>query len=128
MQPLPALAKASPAYLPDLARALNNLSIRQAETGDRDAALATITEAVRSTALWPQPAPPPTCPTSPRSLNNLTRLSGHLPATVNDDPWQQAIAAFDDPLPRAELRAHYAQALEQRKVRRRSRPAGQCGG
>ena len=55
------------AYLPDLAMSLNNLSNRQADTGDRDAALATITEAVdirrRLAADQPRRL---TCPTWPR--------------------------------------------------------------
>jgi tetratricopeptide (TPR) repeat protein len=41
------LAQANPAaYLPDLAMSLDNLSNRQADTGDRDPALTSITEAV----------------------------------------------------------------------------------
>ena len=44
------------------------------------------------------------------SLNNLAELSGEAPAAA-DGFWQEAIAAFSDPLPRAELRAHYAHAL-----------------
>ena len=35
------------AYLPNLAMALNTLSIRQSATGDRDGALASSTEAVQ---------------------------------------------------------------------------------
>ena len=60
------LAAANPAaYLPDLAMSLNNLSNQQSNTGDRDAALTSITEAASTTASWPRPTPPPTCPTSP---------------------------------------------------------------
>ena len=63
------LAAASPAFLPDLALALNNLSDQQSGTGDRDGALASH----RSRPAPPgpgRPTPPPTCPTS-RSLNSL---------------------------------------------------------
>ena len=106
-----ALARASPAYLPGLASALNNLSLRQAETGDRDGALTRITEAIGYYRALALASPGAYLPDLARMLNNLTRLSGHLAATEGDAPWHQAIAAFDDPLPRAELRTHYAQAL-----------------
>ena len=46
------LAAASPAFLPDLAMALNNLGIRYSE-GDGAEALTTTEEAVHSTGNWP---------------------------------------------------------------------------
>ena len=62
------LAQASPAaHLPDLATALNNLAIQQGETGDRDAALATITEAVSSLPR-PGPGQPRRPPARPRHI------------------------------------------------------------
>ena len=44
------------------------------------------------------------------ALNNLSHALEHS-ATGGGDPWVQAIAGFDDPLPQAELCAHYARAL-----------------
>ena len=68
-----ALAQASPAaHLPGLASALNTLSNRQAEAGDRDAALATITEAVSIHRALAQASPAAHLPGLATSLNNLS--------------------------------------------------------
>ena len=105
------LAQASPAaYLPDLAMALNNLSNRQSETGDRDGALASSTEAVQHYRDLAKASPAAYLPNLAISLNNLSHALEHS-ATDGGDPWVEAIAGFDDPLPQAELCAHYARAL-----------------
>ncbi|MEE1757532.1 hypothetical protein, partial [Streptomyces sp. SP18BB07] len=50
------LAQANPAaHLPDLAMSLNNLSVQQSGTGDRQAALGSITEAVELRRTPPAP-------------------------------------------------------------------------
>jgi hypothetical protein len=90
--------------------ALNNLALLQAETGEQDCALATITEAVGHYRTLAQASPAAHLPNLAMVLKNLTRISCHQPAE-NDASWQEAIAAFDNPVHRAELRAHYARAL-----------------
>ena len=90
--------------------ALNNLSVRQSETGDRDGALASSTEAVQHYRALAEASPAAYLPDLATSLNNLSHLLEHS-ATGGGDPWGEAIAGFDDPLPQAELCAHYARAL-----------------
>ena len=55
-----------------LAELLERVSERAGNAGDRDAALAIDHRGRRATTGWPRPTPPPTCPTWPRSLNNLS--------------------------------------------------------
>ena len=67
------LAAARPdAFRPDLAMSLNNLSVRLADLGRREDALAAIEEAAGSTGSWPRPARTRSGPTWPMSLNNLS--------------------------------------------------------
>jgi Tetratricopeptide repeat len=67
------LAGANPAaYLPDLATSLNNLSVQQAETGDRQAALVSITEAVDIRRELAGANPGAYLPDLATSLNNLS--------------------------------------------------------
>jgi hypothetical protein len=89
--------------------ALNNLSNRQNETGDHDAALASITEAVQHYQALAQASPAAYLPHLASALNNLSR--GMERSTTGSGPWVEAIAGFDDPLPQAELRTYYARAL-----------------
>ena len=58
------LAAANPAFLPDLASALNNLGSRYSEVGRRQDALAPPRKPSGCTGSWPRPTPP-SCPTSP---------------------------------------------------------------
>ncbi|MFF0061389.1 hypothetical protein ACFYRC_07545, partial [Streptomyces sp. NPDC005279] len=106
-----ALAQASPAaYLPDLAMSLNNLSIRQSDTGDRDAALASITEAVEIRRALAQASPAAYLPDLAMSLNNLSIQQSNT--TMVSAVWEYAITALEaHPLAQAELRAHYADYL-----------------
>ncbi|MFJ9847582.1 tetratricopeptide repeat protein [Kitasatospora sp. NPDC101155] len=67
------LAEANPdAYLPDLARALNNLSIRLAEAGRREEGLAPIREAVEIRRVLAAANPDAYLPDFAGSLNNLS--------------------------------------------------------
>ncbi len=67
------LAEAQPAaFLPDLAMSLNNLSGRQSDTGDRDGALASITEAVTHYRRLAEAQPAAFLPDLAASLNNLS--------------------------------------------------------
>ncbi|MFJ5899798.1 tetratricopeptide repeat protein, partial [Streptomyces sp. NPDC093064] len=68
-----ALAEASPvAYLPNLASSLNNLSIQQGKAGDRQAALASITEAVEIRRTLVEANLAAYLPDLAGSLNNLS--------------------------------------------------------
>ena len=105
------LAKTSPAaYLPNLAALLSNLANWQRAAGDSEGALASITEAVSHYRTLAKTSPAAYLPSLATLLTNLTRLLGHS-LTTGSDPWAQVIADFDNPLPRAELRASYALAL-----------------
>ncbi|MEU3921238.1 hypothetical protein AB0E79_24785, partial [Streptomyces sp. NPDC029004] len=57
---------------PDLATSLNNLSVQQSNTGDRDAALTSITEAVQIRRAQVQANPAAYLPDLAGSLNNLS--------------------------------------------------------
>ena len=66
------LAEASPdAYLPDLAAALNNLGVRLAEAGQRQAALAAAQEAVTIRRQLAEASPDAYLPDLATALNNL---------------------------------------------------------
>ena len=105
------LADTNPAaYLPDLAGSLNNLSIWHRQTGDRDAALASAAEAVQHYRALADTNPAAYLYNLAASLSNLALLLDK-PLTADGDPWVQIIAAFDNPLIRAELRASYAHEL-----------------
>jgi hypothetical protein len=94
----------------DLAGLLDQVSIRLSQAGDRQGALASITEAVRIRRALAEASPAAYLPNLAGSLNNLVRLL-NSPLATNEDPWREVIADFSDPLSRAELRAGYAQTL-----------------
>jgi anaphase-promoting complex subunit 5 len=105
------LASARPAiHLADLAVSLSNLAIVQSIAGDRPAVLTSITEAAALYVTLARAAPATHLPRLVTTLNNLVRVLGE-PLRTDRDPWVTAIAGFEDSLPRAELRANYAQAL-----------------
>jgi hypothetical protein len=106
-----ALADASPAaYLADLAASLNSLSIQQRSADDQAAAIASGTEATALYLTAARSDPATHLPHLVMTLHNLSRIPGEAPGP-DRDPWITAIAGFDDPLARAELRVNYAQAL-----------------
>ncbi|MFE5902176.1 hypothetical protein ACFQ67_32885, partial [Streptomyces sp. NPDC056488] len=73
------LAGANPdAYLPDLAKALNNLSLRLGEVGRRAKALAAIEEAVRYYRALAEANPDAYLPDLARSLANLSARLGEM--------------------------------------------------
>ncbi|MFJ7148939.1 tetratricopeptide repeat protein [Streptomyces sp. NPDC100445] len=74
-----ALAQADPgAYLPTLARVLNDLSVRLVEVGRREEALATIQEAAGHYRTLAEANPDAHLPTLATSLNNLSNLLGEV--------------------------------------------------
>ncbi|MFJ3827610.1 hypothetical protein ACIPWI_06535, partial [Streptomyces sp. NPDC090046] len=71
-------------HLPNLATSLNNLANHQAETGDRNSALTTITEAVTIRRALAQASPAAHLPNLATSLSTLARLA----------PTRDAVAAY----------------------------------
>ncbi|WP_037666605.1 hypothetical protein, partial [Streptomyces afghaniensis] len=63
--------RSNPPHTPDLATALSNLANRQSETGDRQAALTTATEAVHHYRTLTQANPAAHLPNLATALNNL---------------------------------------------------------
>lgn len=106
-----ALADANPAaYLADLVASLNSLSIQQRSADDQAAAVASATEATALCLTAARSDPATHLPHLVMTLHNLSRVLGEALGT-DRDPWITAIADFEDPLARAELRVNYAQAL-----------------
>ncbi|MBD0675155.1 tetratricopeptide repeat protein [Streptomyces sp. CBMA156] len=86
-----ALARADPdAYLPDLARALNNLAVRLGEAGRRAEGLAAIQEAVGHYRVLARADSDAHLPDLARALNNLSHRLGEM------GRWAEGLAAIQE--------------------------------
>ncbi|MDX3732857.1 hypothetical protein [Streptomyces caniscabiei] len=89
---------------------LNNLSVQQSGTGDRQAALASITEAVEIRRTLAKTNPAAHLPDLASSLNNLSNQQSKTEGASS--AWEDSITDLEfSPLAQAELRSHYAAYL-----------------